>query len=127
MYSISLGYITVAAAGTPVALSTVLAALNLDPNLKVNKLEAWPLATTAANMYVGLADIANGGTRAAAPMVKATGVGVLKQLLPPGANGRNDFFREEAPAGQVNTVRVADYAIDTDTSGSKLVVKASVA
>jgi len=127
MYSISLGYVTVTTAGTPIPLSTILAALNLDPNLKVNKLEAWPLGTTAANMYVGLADIANGGTRTITVMNKGTGVGVLKQLLPPAATGRNDFFREEAPAGQVNTVRVADYAIDTDTSGSKLVLKASVA
>jgi len=133
MYCIPLGYVTVPAAGTPVAMASVVAAFNaamtaagktvqLDPNEKVHKIEFWPLVTNTGVVYVGLDVSAPMSTGAA--MNKGTGLNILKAIQVPAASGHQDFFFAEDTDGSVNTVRIADYALDVATSGQGFMIYA---
>lgn len=109
MYIVPLGYVKVASHGTPKKLSTVLAALGLPADLKVGNLQFWPLAANTGIVYVGLSDGAPGSS---AVMNVTTGAGVLKQLVPPGANGHADYV-DICSGPNTNAIRVADYAVDS--------------
>lgn len=123
MHTISLGYVKVATPGTPVLLSTILAALNLAPELtnngKVHKLELWPLLSNVGVTYVGRSATA----RDAGGVVvnKATGVGVFKQVQIPSSSGHQDFFKVES-FNEENTVVISDYAVDAASANDGFAV-----
>src|ERR1017187_5205741 len=97
MQSVSLGYVTVTTAGTPVSLSAALATLGLSAELKVHKLDFAPRMGNSGKVYAGLVGLN-----------KTSGVNVLTQLYPlQTAVGVQDSYRVCAPAGQSNPVRVA--------------------
>lgn len=90
--------VTVAAAGTPVALA------------EVTEHRAWaisvvPLWTNTDPVYVGLAG-----------MVKGTGVKVIRKLLP----ATEVPFEWGIPTGQTFDVR--EFRFDADANGQKLLV-----
>jgi hypothetical protein len=111
MIASGLGHIAVPTPGTPVLLSAVLTALGLDPETRAARVYFTPLAGNANKTYVGVPT-----------MNKGTGVGVLKQLQIPPANGFNDTFTLEAPGGGVNLIRLGSLAVDADTANDKLTV-----
>ncbi len=116
MHAVSLGYVIVAAAGTPTNLGTVLTALNLPADVlqgrKVYCVEVRPLLTNTGKSYVGLKSTARGA--GGVGMTVSTGVNVLKQFQPPSATGIQDRFELE---GADNDVLVDDYAIDVAVNG----------
>lgn len=118
MIARSLGYVKVATPGTPVSLSTVLATLGLDANLKVHKIEFWPLLTNTGATYVGLSASAPGST---GTMNKSTGAGVLKQVQTPSTGGHQDLAKFSGSNNE-NSVRVADFAVDATNSNDGFAV-----
>jgi hypothetical protein len=89
----------------------VLTALGLDPETRVARVYVTPLSGNAGKTYVGTPT-----------MNKGTGVGVLKQLQIPPANGFNDTFTLESVDGGVNLIRLGSLAVDADTANDKLTV-----
>jgi hypothetical protein len=111
MIANGLGHIAVPTPGTPVLLSAVLTSLGLDPETRAARVYFTPLGGDVGKTYVGIPG-----------MNKTTGVGVLKQLQIPPANGFNDTFVLENADDSVNSIRLASLAIDADTANDKLTV-----
>jgi hypothetical protein len=116
MQSVSLGYVVVAAAGTPVPMSTVLAALGLSAELRVHALKFSPRYTNSSRVYVGLASQFSANT----------GVGVLDELQQTTATAGHKEHCCICSDQQVNGVRVADYAVDAAVNGEGFVVRAVI-
>lgn len=108
-----LGYVAVTTAGTPIPLSTKLAAAGLAADYKAHELQFWPRLGNTGIVYVGLDTSAPGNVGTVA-MVKATGVNVLKELQKPATTGQQDHL---TICSDGNNVRLADYAVDAAVNG----------
>jgi hypothetical protein len=115
-HSISLGKVTVAAAGTLVKLSTIIAALGLSddalPNGRCHRVKISPFLGNAGGVYVGL----DSASRQGPAFSSSTGVGVLRELQKPSAGGLQDAFEANGAPGE-NSIRPADYLVDVSSSG----------
>ena len=100
----SLGKIPVAAAGTPVQITT-------DSTLRANRIRFAVVIGQTGRIYLG-----------AAGMNKTTGAGVIKEFWPTGAGGAIADAWEVADGSGSNTLRLSDFWVDAGTSGEGLMV-----
>lgn len=100
----SLGKISVAAAGTPVQVST-------DTTLRVNRIRFAVVIGQTGRIFLG-----------SAGMNKTTGVGVIKEFWPTGAGGAIADAWEVADSAGGDTLRPSDFWVDANTSGEGLMV-----
>jgi hypothetical protein len=143
MYSISLGYVNVATAGTPVALTTVMTALAAtmaqgpklptelaDIHFKVHKIEFMPKNANSHVGYVGLAGTGSGGNnpvyQASGNFNKSTGVGLLAEVQPYSSSSQSKDKFCVCACNQTNSVRVCDYAVDAGANGEGFVITLTV-
>ena len=88
----TLGKIVVTTAGTPVPVTS-------DPTLVAHRILVSPV-TGSKTVYLGIAG-----------MVKATGVGVIKEILQPALTGAADYFELSCETG-TNVFRASDLYLD---------------
>lgn len=139
MYSISLGYVNVATAGTPVPLTTVMTALaaTMSPSgylaaeianvhFKVHKIEFMPKNANSHVGYVGMAGTGSGGAnptyQANGNFNKSTGVGLLAEIQPYSSTAQSKDQFCVCSCNQTNSVRVCDYAVDAGANGEGFVI-----
>lgn len=130
MYAVSFGKIVVAAAGTPVKMATILSNLGLPADLKVNKLHFKPFSANTGKSYIGLSDTAptgkNNGATTGAVFSASTGQGLIEELAIKATSGPQDRVEVVLGNGQLNSVRVADYAVDVQVGGEAVEAWADV-
>ncbi len=97
------GRVNVAAPGTPVPLSN-------DPSETASKLFFQAVPGLTGKTYVGIP-----------AMVKATLAGVARVLAPNSSGGFSESFEIESQDGR-NSIRLMDYAIDSDVAGEGVLV-----
>ena len=105
MTIISFGRVNVPSPGTPVVITS-------DTTIFVSALVVSQKATSTGITYLGLSTLN-----------KSTGVGELKEFIPPGASGFVDEHTVTCDDGG-NTIRVSDFRIDANTANDGLVVYA---
>lgn len=110
--------VTVTTAGTVVNLVDFLPVLPADvlDNGKCHGICLYPATGNTGIGYVGLTATARGGP--GVTMVKATSVGVLKELYPPASTGIPDEFCKSAPGNSINP---NDFAFDASANAQKFV------
>ncbi len=115
---ISLGKITIAAAGTPVQILTpaTIAALAASQQLGQGNVHAFLINVdplNAANIYVGLSG-----------MNRTTRVGVVTVLAKPSTTN-NPSFSCAVTAG-ANALNLTDFWVDADSGGDAVIVSAII-
>src|ERR1017187_10560743 len=121
MYQVALGKVTVTTAGTPKIIASKITndafPVNLLPNGKCHKIEFFPFLANTGGMYIGLST-----TSMQAPaFVASTGVGVLKEIASPAANGKQDWF-EACADEELNSLNPSDYLVDSAVNGESVYV-----
>ena len=99
-----IGRVSVAAPGTPVALTA-------DTTITASKLFFQVIPGLTGKTYVG----------STANMNKTTLAGVARILWPNSSGGFSENFMLEAQDGD-NVIRLADYSVDADVTGEGLLV-----
>jgi len=109
-----LGNVTVATAGTPVPLTSVLPS-GFPSNNSCARIVVSQVVGTTGNPCFGTTAV-----------VAATLAGTIKQFAPAASSGLTDTYIHGQGAEDGNSLNVGDYAIDVTVSGEGLIVSIEV-